>query len=199
MKKKFLKNCVSFINKYYNYSGDDLKKLEYGLEGLYLNLTKTVVIFMCALILGIFKEVLIVIILFNIIRYTGFGFHAEKSYQCLIFSSFNFIIIPLIFLNLILPKEMTLFICIICILNYLLFAPADTVKRPLPNKKKRTIRKILTVLIGIIYTVLIFIFNSNYFTSLILASLIIQVIVIHPITYKIFNQPYKNYKNYRSA
>ena len=31
------------------------------------------------------------VVIFNLIRYTGFGFHAEKSYQCLLFSTFNFI------------------------------------------------------------------------------------------------------------
>ncbi len=195
MKRRFLSSCVSFINRYYNYSGKDLKKLEYGLEGLYLTLTKTIVIFICAIILGIFKEVLIILVLFNLIRYTGFGFHAEKSYQCLICSLINFILLPLFFLNIHLPQEISLFICMICIFNYLLFAPADTVKRPLPNKKKRIIRRVLTVIIGILYTLVMLIFDNDYISGLILTSLIIEVIVINPITYKIFKQPYNNYKN----
>ena len=85
-------------------------------------------------------------------------------------------------------------VCGICILHYLLFAPADTKKRPLPNKKKRIIRKIITVMIGIIYTLIIIFINNQYWTGIILSSLIIQAIVISPLTYRLFNQPYNNYK-----
>lgn len=194
MKNKFLKRSVLYINKYYNYTGKDLEKLKYGLEGLYLTLSKTIIIFLCALILGIVKEVLLVLILFNIIRYTGFGFHAEKSYQCLICSLINFVLLPIYFLNIHISQEIALIISFICIIHYLLFAPADTVKRPLLNKKKRLIRRILTVMIGIIYTAIILILKNDYVTSLLLTSLVIQMIVISPVTYMIFKQPYNNYK-----
>jgi len=194
MKKRFINSCISLITKYGNYSKRDIQKLEYGLEGIYLTFTKMVVIFALAFILGIFKEVIIVLILFNAIRYTGFGFHAEKSYQCLIISIVNFILIPWIFLNIKLSNIMSLSIAIFCIINYLIFAPADTIKRPLPNRKKRIIRKVITVLIGIIYTFLIIILNNKYYTSLVISSMIILMIVINPLTYMIFKQPYNNYK-----
>jgi len=199
MKELFLNKSISFLNKYYDYSDLDIMKLKYGLEGIYLTLTKTVFIILIAIVLNILKEVLAVIVLYNIIRYTGFGFHAEKSYQCLILSTINFIAIPFFFLNISLNNIVILIICLICISNYLLFAPADTIKRPLPNKKKRLIRKCLTVSIGIIYSISIFIINNHTFTSLILSSLVIQMIVINPLTYKLFKQPYNNYKNLNKA
>ena len=194
MKKRFLNSCISLITKYNNYSKRDIQKLEYGLEGLYLTFTKMIIIFVLALILGIFKEVIIVLILFNIIRYTGFGFHAEKSWQCLIISTFNFILIPWIFLNVKLSNVLVLSIAVICIFSYMLFAPADTVKRPLPNKKKRIIRKIITVIIGIIYTLLIILLANSYYTALIISSMVVLTIVINPLIYMIFRQPYNNYK-----
>ncbi len=199
MKKLFLDKSVSFITKYNKYSKKDIDKLRYGLEGLYLTITKTIIILLLSLLLGIFKEVIIVIILFNIIRYTGFGFHAEKSYQCLITSTIFFICIPLFFLKTSLDFNIQIIISIFCIYSYLLFAPADTVKRPLPNKKKRIIRKILTTLIGIIYLLLIILLRNNYLSALLLSSLVIEAIIISPITYKIFKQPYNNYKNLKMA
>ena len=153
-----------------------------------------IVIFLLAFLLGIFKEVIIVLVLFNIIRYTGFGFHAEKSYQCLIISTINFILIPWFLLNIKLSNNVVLYITVIYIICYLLFAPADTIKRPLPNKKKRIIRKIITVVIGIVYTLLIIFLNNYYYTSLILSAMTVLVIVINPLTYAIFKQPYNNYK-----
>ena len=199
IKDKFINSSISLITKYNFYSKDDIDKLKYGLEGLYLTISKTVIIILLALIIGIVKEVVIVILLFNFIRYFGFGFHASNSYQCLLFSTFCFIIIPTVIINIKISNIGLIVICLICIINYILFAPADTVKRPLPNKKKRIIRKIITVSMGLIYSFMIFILNNDYYTSLLLSAMIIETIVINPLTYKLFKQPYKNYLNYSYA
>ena len=87
MKTKFMNTTLSFLEKYNNYSIEEKEKLAYGLEGIYLTLTKLIIIFITAIALGVVTEFITLIILFNVIRYTGFGFHAEKSYPCLIISS----------------------------------------------------------------------------------------------------------------
>ena len=194
MKALLLDSTMNFICKYHSYSELDKKKLRYGLEGIYLTITKMIILVILSCILGIFEEFICVTLLFNIIRYTGFGFHAEKSYQCLLFSIFNFIVIPYISLHINFSNTVIYGSCGICILHYLLFAPADTKKRPLPNKKKRVIRKIITVMIGIVYTMLIILFNSEYWTDILLSALIIQTIIISPLTYWVFKEPYNNYK-----
>ena len=56
-----------------------------------------------------------------------------------------------------------------------------------------------TVLIGFIYTSLIIIFFNTFITPLLLSALIIGVIVINPLTYMVFKQPYNNYKNFTKA
>ena len=56
------------------------------------------------------------------------------------------------------------------------------------------IRKIVTVMIGIVYAILIFLLDSKYWTGILLSVLIIQAIVISPLTYRLFKQPYNNYK-----
>ena len=194
MKQLFLENSMNFICKYKSISDYDKKKVKYGLEGLYLTITKMVLLTILALLLNMFKEFILVVVFFNVIRYTGFGFHAEKSYQCLLFSTFNFIAIPFLLLHIQLSNFFVYIICAICIFHYLLFAPADTKKRPLSNKRKRIIRKIVTVTIGFIYTLMIILLNNTYWTSIILSAMIIQAIIISPIIYWLFNQPYNNYK-----
>lgn len=185
---------MNFICKYQSISDYDKKKVKYGLEGLYLTITKMVLLTILALLLNMFKEFILVVVFFNVIRYTGFGFHAEKSYQCLLFSTFNFIAIPFLLLHIQLSDFFVYTICAICIFHYLLFAPADTKKRPLSNKRKRIIRKIITVMIGFIYTLMIILLNNTYWTSIILSAMIIQAIIISPLIYRLFNQPYNNYK-----
>lgn len=193
MKEKFLNSCINFITKYNNYTDKDIKKLRYGLEGIYLTLTKTIIILLLSLVLKIFFEVIIVIVLFNIIRYFGFGFHADKSWQCLLMSIFNFIIIPYILLSININFYLNILISAVCIVSFILWAPADTVKRPLKDKKKRLIRKIVTTTIGILFSIFS-IFLINY-RAIILSALIIQFIVVCPLTYLIMNQSFNNYKN----
>ena len=194
MKQLFLESGMNFICKYQSISDYDKKKVKYGLEGLYLTITKMIILTVLALMLNMFKEFILVVVFFNVIRYTGFGFHAEKSYQCLLFSTFNFIAIPFLLLHIQLSNFFLYTICAICIFHYLLFAPADTKKRPLSNKRKRIIRKIVTVMIGFIYTLMIILLNNTYWTSIILSAMIIQAIIISPLIYRLFNQPYNNYK-----
>lgn len=199
MKKRFINNVSSFITKYNDYSDLELKKINYGIEGLYLTLTKTIVILFLALMLNILKEVFIIIIIFNIIRYFGFGFHAEKSYQCLIYSLINFILLPLFFIKFKFSLNTYIVISLICIIDYFIFSPADTIKRPLPNRKKRLIRKGLTTFSGIICLLIIVYFNNVKISSILVCSMVIEAIAICPITYFIFGQPYNNYKKLNRA
>lgn len=196
MKQKVLNKCVSFIQSYYTYSDLELEKLKYGLEGIYLTLTKTLIILALALLLGTFKETLLTIVLFAIIRFFCFGFHAEKSYQCLIISIIEFNLLPLLILNIDISYQIIVIICLLAVVNFLIFAPADTVKRPLPNKKKRIIRKTFSVIIGIIYSIVVLFFDNNWILSSFLTALIIAMICVNPIIYMLFKQPFNNYKTY---
>ncbi len=195
MKDKILNLAVDFLNSQGSYSKNDLLKIRYGLEGIYLTITKLVVILIVSLLLGITKEIVICLLFFNIIRYFSFGFHAEKSFECLILSLLNFIAIPFLLLNISRPFLVDIILAILCLLLLSIFAPADTVKRPLKSKKKRLFRKIITLIVGIIYFVLMIIFKEHYISDLLLSVLVVDVIVVNPITYMIFKQPYNNYKN----
>ncbi len=195
MKEKVINSTTNYLMKYQHFSKSDLEKIRYGLEGLYLTLTKIIIIVGIAFLLGMLKEVIIILILFNIIRYTGFGFHANTSMECLILSTINFILMPSLFLRFGVSNIVAIIIGCLSIISYVLFAPADTVKRPLPNKRKRLIRKISTVIIGLIYFGLMFIVPS--WKPLFLSALVMQAIVINPLLYKVFKQPYNNYKNFK--
>ena len=88
MKEAFLNHTMNFIaSNQETLNEAEREKLQYGLEGLYLTITKLVVIFLVAFLLGFIKEFIITLILFNIIRFPGFGFHASKSIVCLITST----------------------------------------------------------------------------------------------------------------
>lgn len=195
MKKAVINNISNLILKYNNYNEEEKERLMYGLEGLYLTITKFIIIFLLALVLNTIKETILTLLVFNIIRYFGFGFHAEKSYQCLLTSVFFFVILPFIFSFIVLNTLYITLIYILSLISFLLFAPADTAKRPLKYKRLRIIRKIITMIIATFYYFISI--KVEYTLSIpFIVSLIIQSIIVNPIFYKLFKQPYNNYKMY---
>lgn len=181
---------------YPDYDNDKLDEIRYGLEATYLSITKLVVILGVSLLLGIFKETVILLVLFNFLRLTGFGLHATKSWMCWVSSSITFLLVPFFCKSLVLPNYVLVAISVVCLINFLLYAPADTVKRPLIHKKRRLLYKVCTVLIASLYTVLIFITKDTFLQNSLASAMLIEGALINPYIYKLFNLPYNNYKNY---
>jgi accessory gene regulator B len=181
-----------------NYTQKELEKIRYGLEGVYLTITKSIILIIIASILGILKEFLIFTILFNGIRLFAFGLHASKSYICLIFSGTIFIMAPFLATSLVLNTYIKLALWILCLFLIILYAPADTYKRPLINKTKRLRFKGLSILVGLIYGWLSIYIDNAFLSNCFLFSLITEILMILPISYKLLKLPYKNYKNYTS-
>ena len=195
MKEAFLNHTINFIaSNQENLNEEEKEKLAYGLEGLYMNITKLFVIFLIAFLLGFIKEFIIALILFNIIRFPGFGFHASKSIVCLISSTLLILGLPYLFTNIEVDLTVKTVLCIISVITFIICAPADTWKRPLTNKKKRMLRKVAACSLAVLYSVLIIIFDGMEISNLLMAALLIETVLISPIMYLIFNEPYRNYK-----
>lgn len=196
MKKVFIDWCLKKVQEGKKYTEDELEQIEYGLVSIYLLITKLIVIFAICLIIGTFKEALLFLILYNIIRLPSFGLHASKSWICLLTSSIIFVGLPIIMKNIDFNLITKTIIGLYGVIFMYLFSPADTHKRPIINKKRREVYKILSVLITFIFTISSFIIKDNYICNCLLFSIIIQTIIISPLTYKLFNMPYNNYKTY---
>ena len=197
MKKLIINKCVELVTTYNkDLSQRDIDKIKYGLEGLYLTITKLIFIIIISIILSIWKETLLLIIIFNGIRLTAFGVHAKRSIDCLVSSTLFFILFPIICIKLTIPLivKVILFIPLTVLIG--IFAPADTEKRPLINKKKRKIYKMLSIMISIIYMTIAIVIKDNTLSNCFIFAIVIQIIIMLPITYKIFGVSYNNYKTY---
>lgn len=183
-------------NNFPDYDKIKLEELRYGLEGFYMLVTKLIVIFGAAVVLGIFKEALILLLLFNVLRLTAFGLHASKSWMCWVSSSLVFLLCPYLCIHLNIPIYILVTIASICWIVFLLYAPADTKNRPLVNKKKRKIYKYITLFSGAIYIILLFFIKNTFLQNALVCAMIIQSVLIHPMVYKLFRLPYNNYKSY---
>lgn len=193
MKEIFLNHTMNFItNNQDNITDEEKERLAYGLEGIYLNVTKLLILNLLAFVLGIWITFIISLILFNILRFFGFGVHANSSKSCFISSSLLIVGIPLFLTKVMLPDYIVVILCLCSIVLFIIYAPADTVKRPLTNRKKRIIRKIAASILALIYSLIIILITNLrlYFLS----ALLIETIMILPITYKLLGVPYNNYK-----
>ena len=197
MKKLIINKCMELVTTYNkDLSQRDIDKIRYGLEGLYLTITKLIFIIIISIILGIWKETLLLILIFNGIRLTGFGVHAKRSIDCLISSTLFFILFPIICIKLTIPLIVKIIIFVPLTVLIGIFAPADTEKRPLINKKKRKIYKMLSIMISIIYMTIAIVIKDNTLSNCFIFAIVIQIIIMLPITYKIFGVSYNNYKTY---
>lgn len=196
MKGFVLDKCMNIIKKNMQYDDTKLEEIEYGLEGIYLTITKIIIISILCILLGIFKEFLTFIIIYSIMRAPSFGIHASKSWICLITSTIFFLGFPLLSIYTKLNITTKIIIGIISIIGIYLFSPADTEKRPIINKTRRKIYKALSTVLGITYIILSIKITNNFISNCFIYSTILQNILISPLTYKIFKMSYNNYKEY---
>lgn len=197
MKKKFINNSLNYIETTRNLTPLEKKKIKYGLEGFYNLFTKLFVMIILAIILNLLKELFLLIIIYSFLRLYGFGIHAKKTWQCWLTT------IPIYIGGCLLIKYITIsptfsnLIWIFGFISFLLYAPADTKARPLIHKNKRIRAKILSLFIIIALYLINYLYPNQELLNTSLYALIIQSIAMNPLTYKLFNEPYKNYKAYQ--
>ncbi|MDD3821720.1 MAG: accessory gene regulator B family protein [Bacilli bacterium] len=182
-------------NQYPNLDQEKIEKIKYGIEGIYLTVSKLVIIFLLALILDIVNEVFLFMIIFASLRMIASGVHATNSLSCLIISLVIFIGLPLILKIIIIPLVIKLSLCGFSLFIYGRYAPADTKKRPLISPEKRVALKMISLLMVLMASGLVLIIRDEYTVNLLLGALVIQGLLIMPITYRLSNQTYSNYQN----
>ena len=198
MKEVFINNSMSLIQKYYtNYSEEKLAELKYGLLGLYLMISKSIIIFGIALYLNIFKDLLIFPIIYNILRAPSFRMHASKSWICLVSSASIFILSTYLSINIHIPINIKLIFGILGIIFIYKNSPGDTKKKPIISPKRRRIYKTISTIIAIAFVITSLIISNNFLSNAFIFSLLIQCIFTSPTMYKICGEPYNNYKNYQ--
>ena len=193
MKQFIINKCINSIKKKKKYDEVEISKIKYGLEGIYLTITKILVIAIVAAILGILKEMIIYMCIFNILRTTSFGLHATKSWICLLSSTILFIGIPFLSIYVYIPLLFKIIIGIFGIIFMFKNSPADTKKRPIVNKKRRKVYKILSTVLTTIFFIFFILTKNNFISNCLIFSIIMQNCMISPTVYKIFKLPYNNY------
>ena len=197
MKNKVLNSIINLIKKHNNYNEIKLQEIRYGLETLYLSILKFIIIFFTSFFIHTTKYLCLFLLTYGLLRITGFGLHTKNSIQCWILSIITFSMFPLLIKYLNINSIYLYFISILLLLFIIKYTPADTEKRPLINKNKRLIFKIATSLIVVSYIVIMLIAKTIIIKKLLFFSILLEVLLILPISYKLLGLKYNNYLLYK--
>lgn len=194
--KIFANKTLIFLKKYKDYTDREERIVHYGLETIYIFITKMIFITILSLFFKITKEMYTFIFFYLFLRLYSSGMHLSTGHGCTIFSSILFIGIPFICKYVELDLGIRIIISGITFCIFAWYSPADTHRKPIIQEEKRKKLKLKTAIVCAIYLTLILLIKNEYVLNCINFALIMQSIMILPITYKIFKQPYANYKEY---
>ncbi len=195
MRNLIINKCLKIITKKNHYDDQKLKEIKYGLEALYITISRTLIFLIINILLGTLKEFLLFFFIYIPLRSFSFGFHAKTSSICWIISSISFIGIPLISTLISINFYLKVFLSLVFLIIFYLYSPADTHKRPIVNRNLRRKLKFSSIILILFYNTIFLIFDSNV-TNIIILSLLYQSIIISPPIYKIFHASYNNYLRY---
>ena len=199
MKKEIIDKLTNFIINNKSCSEKDIKVYKYGLEALYNLLTKTVVILLLSILLGTIKECIILIFVYTSLRIFSYGLHASSSIGCWLTTIPIYIGGSLFIKFAIIPKHILAISWAIYSIFVVLWAPADTKKRPLIRSERRKKLKIESLIVCFIYYLIITYSNNQILLNTILFAFSLQSICICPLTYKITNNQFNNYLYYKKS
>lgn len=196
MKEKFVNGLTNFITK--NKECDELKikTIRYGLEGLYLSTTKFIVIFILVIFCKTLIEYLLLLFFYLLIRKYSFGLHATSALACWLTTLPIYIGGSLVIKYCSVDNYIHYAIWLIAFISFIIWAPADTPKRPLIRKKQRKLQKIKTCVICLGYLAILIFVNNTKVINAVSISLIVQTIMINPLIYKLTKTKFNNYKDY---
>lgn len=197
MKDKFVNSSIAFIQKYEECDELKLIKLRYGLQGIYGLFVKLTVCIILSAILGTIKETCLFLLFYTGIRTFSYGWHAKNSKSCWVMTIIIYNIIPLLTKHLVIPNIGGYIILGFSILSMLLWAPADTPKKPLIRKKQRIKCKIIATSVVLIYSIIFYISKNSLINNALLYSLIIQSLFVNPLMYKLTKTQFNNYRYYK--
>lgn len=199
MKEKFVNSSISFISKYQECDDLKLKRLKYGLEGIYSLIIKTIVVIIISIFTKTIQETILLILFYAGIRTFSYGMHAKSNLACWITTLIIYNGLPILIKYLEISDVFGYIILGIALISIILWAPADTPKKPLIRRKQRIRCKTQSIIIILIYSTIYIFCNINLIKKSIVFALIIQIIFINPLTYKITKTKFNNYKYYKKS
>ena len=194
MKHLFIENSFKLINKHKKLDHYNQVKIKYGLEVMYHFITKLIVVIIISLLLHILLENLVFFLFYGLLRMFSYGVHAKTNIGCWVISLSTYIFTGLVIKYMDITNLFPLLILMSLLIIY--YSPADTSSKPIISKDLRRKLKIIVTLILAIYILMYLIIKISLFKDAIILSVLLQLIMVNPVTYLMFKRTYNNYMNY---
>lgn len=176
----FVDNCAEKLAEKKNIKGEEYEIMRFGLAVIYINLSKTLILVLCVLLLGIFKETAILFCSFAAVRSMGFGFHSDNSVKCTIIGIIEFI--GSVYIAILFPPinaPICGLIFLLCFIIFLIYAPVETKKRPISKNYKINF-KVATIVITVVMFIISLLVGSNIYRNLITMGVVLESISVLP-------------------
>ena len=176
--------------------------INYGLQNIVGEIPKIFLLFIIALVLGMFKEVLFMFLVLTPYRGAAGGFHLKTHLGCIFGTTAFYCGIVLLSQHIILD-DITKYILIgiswiFGMFMIKLYAPADTENVPILSKKDRKKKKMIayiTYSLGLIAALLI---QDNVISNILLFGNLLQTLTITKLAYRLTKNKY-GYEVYGDA
>jgi len=189
------------MNQHIHREGLEFKKMVLGLEMWLIGLTKMIVLYTLAIVLGVFVQTLIIQLAFGLLKRYSTGLHALKNMVCVVVSCVLFVLVPfgLNVLGLGIGNEIVIPVFALVIICMYKYAPADTEARPIIGAKVREKLKLKAVICAVVLMAFALLVPDGTVKLLIMLGASYQMVSIHPLTYKILRRRERNYEKYELA
>ena len=176
--------------------------INYGLQNIVGEIPKIFLLFIIALVLGMFKEVLFMFLVLTPYRGASGGFHLKTHLGCIVGTTAFYCGIVLLSQHIILD-DITKYILIgiswiFGMFMIKLYAPADTENVPILSKKDRKKKQMIayiTYSLGLIAALLI---QDNVISNILLFGNLLQTLTITKLAYRLTKNKY-GYEVYGDA
>jgi len=187
------------LNRYLGKKELELQKLALGMEILLINVSKLIIIYLLAAMLGVVVQTAILQAGYMLIKRYSFGLHALNSTVCTVVSCFIFVIVPWLLNGVGVGNVVVIAVFVPVIWCLYRYAPADTKARPLVGLKTRKRLKKRAVICGIVLMAIALLSPDQEISFLLTLGAVYQCIGILPFTYRLLKRSEKNYEAYERA
>lgn len=190
--------CLEKIHANDYMSESEFENVHYFLEVFFINVFKLFQVYLCAYLFGTLFETFVMNCAYVLLRRHANGWHAKSSFNCSLLGISFFIGIPLLLQKTMITFSgwMVVLLSILLFIGVCLYAPADTEKNPLVSVSERKRKRRNALFLTLILVLLSCVIQNQSLQTLILSGLFIEIIMIHPLFYKLTKRSYKNYEKY---
>ena len=176
--------------------------INYGLQNIVGEIPKIFLLFIIALVLGMFKEVLFMFLVLTPYRGASGGFHLKTHLGCIVGTTAFYCGIVLLSQHVIL-EGITKYILIgitwiFGMVMIKLYAPADTENVPILSKKDRKKKQMIAYITYSLGLIVAWVIQDNVISNILLFGNILQTLIITKLAYRLTKNKY-GYEVYGDA